>query len=82
MFETFKCLDCTINTHYIDEYYMLCNDVWLKINPLNKGMLCLGCAEERLNRKLQRSDFIDMPINLGFFPRSDRFLNRMGIIKE
>lgn len=75
----FVCVDCATDTCAIHEYYMLKDAIWNKIYDSPTGMLCLGCAETRLGRNLQRDDFIDMPINLGFFPRSDRFLNRMGL---
>jgi hypothetical protein len=47
----------------------------------NVGMLCLGCLESRLGRKLEPDDFSDAPINFGSkaFERSDRFKNRLGI---
>jgi len=44
------------------------------------GMLCIGCLENRIGRKLTRYDFMDAPINdLGYFPadRSDRLIDRL-----
>ena len=72
------CLDCGIDTMATDEYYMVLDDVWLKGVPDGQGMLCIGCLEKRLGRQLVASDFIAAPINLGFFPRSRRFLDRLG----
>jgi len=62
----------------ICEYYMINKDIWLDINPKDAGMLCIGCAEDRLGRQLTQKDFTDAPVNFGIFPQSDRFLNRMS----
>jgi hypothetical protein len=77
--ESFKCLDCGINTGDIGEYYSVEDDVWLLANPQHHGMLCIGCIEERLGRVLTPADFIDYPIN---YPdpkgKSKRFMERLG----
>ncbi len=68
------CVDCGIDTIEIDEYYMVWNDIW----PLEgRGMLCIGCLENRLGRELTREDFTDAPIN-EIFTYSDRLKNRLG----
>ena len=43
------------------------------------GMLCIGCLEHRIERKLRPSDFIDAPINDPLiFSKSERILDRMS----
>lgn len=37
----FICMDCGINTHDINEYYMVQNKIWDKVNPQIEGMLCI-----------------------------------------
>lgn len=59
----FTCIDCKINTHLINEYYMLKHHVWNKAHPANKGMLCIACVERRLGRLLRFGDFADVPLN-------------------
>lgn len=79
--EAAKCMDCGKDTQQIGEYYMLHNQVWYTIaaKTCGRGMLCLGCVESRLGRPLVSADFKrGVPINEGFFPRSDRFLDRIG----
>lgn len=72
----FLCLDCHVDTHDIDEYYMLQHHIWRSI--ATKGMLCIGCVEKRLGRTLTAPDF--MPVPLNFDPdhlRSERLVDRM-----
>ena len=58
----FYCLDCGFDTYY-GEYYMLADKLWLQANPKIDGMLCIGCVEKRLGRKLKKEDFINCPLN-------------------
>ena len=84
----FICNDCGVDTDKINEYYMIHNKLWdkaIKAYPMpikpetDLNMLCIGCCEKRLNRKLTLEDFIDAPINyIGFFKKSERFLNRLN----
>lgn len=62
----FVCKDCSANTLHIDEYYMLTDEVWDSIYKKRRGMLCIGCVESRLGRKLVPADFADVPLN--YFP--------------
>jgi hypothetical protein len=55
----FSCKDCASD---YDEYYMVQNDVW-KACGAGDGMLCIGCLEKRIGRKLRRQDFTDAPVN-------------------
>ena len=41
---------------------MVQNDIW-KAYGAGDGMLCIGCLEKRIGRKLRRQDFIDLPID-------------------
>jgi hypothetical protein len=58
-----NCLGCGVDTAEIGEYYMVRDEVWLRVNPGRAGMLCIGCVEKRLGRPLNPLDFTDAPIN-------------------
>lgn len=53
----FFCMDCDSDTYVTQQYYMLKDRLWKNVNPKVDGMLCLGCAENRLGRSLNRKDF-------------------------
>lgn len=56
------CLDCQEHTKY--EHYFLKNDVWMGEAKMGEvGMLCIGCVEARIERKLRSADFTDAYIN-------------------
>jgi hypothetical protein len=79
--DRWACLDCGFDCLNGDEYYMLRDRVWLRANPDGAGMLCVGCVERRLFRRLRPFDFNwDAPVN-GDGPwgarRSIRLDNRM-----
>jgi len=76
----FICLDCNVSTHEINEYYILKNQLWANVHPDNKGMLCIGCVEDRLGRKLNKDDFLECPLNSehNMFKKSDRLLDRLN----
>lgn len=79
MKRTSNCLDCKKNTDALGEYYMVHNRLWGRANPKDKGMLCIGCLENRIGRKLKSTDFTFCPLNAGnFFEGSERLQNRMG----
>ena len=80
-YKNFICIDCSVMTMGY-EYYMVTDKVWLKANPKEKGMLCIGCLEERLGRKLKNKDFtkclLNMNIALGAdYSNSERLLDRI-----
>jgi hypothetical protein len=50
-------LDCDADTDAINEFYLLHDRLWRRVNPAEAGMLCLSCCEQRLGRKLRRADF-------------------------
>ena len=59
----FFCVDCDVDTYVNEHFYMLQDELWARIAPDVDGMLCLDCAEKRLGRPLNSSDFSQMPIN-------------------
>ena len=74
----FCCKDCKADTSSLNEYYMVHDHIWLATGLSKQGgMLCLGCLEGRIGRRLCANDFSDYPINHGFFRRSERFLDRL-----
>jgi hypothetical protein len=79
---TFDCLDCSADTSTrgIQEYYMIHKPLWLQANPQDDGMLCIGCLENRIGRKLNANDFISCPVNTDDWPSSERKLNRLGYV--
>lgn len=69
----FNCVDCDFDTFY-GEYYMVRDSVWRRAkmkSHYNAGMLCIGCLQNRLRRKLTHRDFTPAPIN-SIFPDSMR----------
>ena len=74
------CVECGVDTVKIDEYFNLKDEVW-KAAEQNETdhMLCIGCVEARIGRKLVPADFTDAPINFpGGWPHSDRMKDRLG----
>jgi len=61
-FKNTLCLDCCVET-IPTEYYMVTNDLWSKAVPEYEGMLCIGCLEMRIGRKLNKNDFTKVPVN-------------------
>jgi hypothetical protein len=60
----FACVDCGADTLRLGEYYMVWRDVWAAAGPdCDDGMLCIGCLEARLGRRLSTLDFTDASIN-------------------
>lgn len=80
MDEDFLCLDCNVSTLWNGEYYMVKNKIWNKIHPDMEGMLCVGCLEERLGRSLIPADFTKCPLNTSAKGRSNRLMDRLGIL--
>jgi hypothetical protein len=74
------CFDCGRDTW--DEYFMLDNALWERTTTIRSrsAMLCVGCVERRLGRRLRRRDFTDVPINEPQFPweKSVRLLSRLA----
>ena len=77
------CLDCKVDTGKIAEHYFIQTDIWMKIVGSNKGMLCVGCLETRLGRKLTSFDFTACTINSPKYEaKSSRLLERLGVDKR
>jgi hypothetical protein len=73
------CSYCGENTILLDEYYMVRDDLWDRYGACD-GMLCIGCLETRLGRKLTPADFNDIPLNFkDDRDRSDRLRDRLGL---
>lgn len=81
----FLCLDCGVDTNKIDEYYMVKGHVWTQaMGDKPDGMLCIGCLEKRIGRRLQLQDFTEHMNQHGPWAGADRRLskrlaNRLGI---
>lgn len=72
------CLDCHVDTGRLYEHYFIETETWMSIVGSNQGMLCIGCAEKRLKRKLNRKDFPDVHINNPkLYIMSSRLLSRI-----
>lgn len=73
-----RCLDCRVDTGKAHEHYFVSTSIWLTVVGSNKGMLCVGCLEGRLGRKLVKADFTSAHINNPrLYPMSDRLRNRL-----
>lgn len=76
--DKFLCLDCGKDTGREHEHYFLFPEIWYLIHDSDKGMLCICCAEKRLERPLISTDFAPVWIN---DPKknkmSTRLLNRI-----
>jgi hypothetical protein len=77
----FLCLDCQLDTGQANEYFMLRDDVWALTGLSSQdGMLCIGCIERRIGRRLERADFAAVKMNHPkVFPMSQRLLERIGV---
>lgn len=74
----FLCLDCKMDTK--SEYYVIKISLWKIVNPNIKGMLCIGCLEQRLGRVLTKDDFTQAALNSSNIDRkSERLKDRLGI---
>lgn len=74
----FACIDCREDTGKMHEHYFVHTDLWLAAVGTIRGMLCVGCLEERLGRKLVPRDFPDVCINdPRYEPKSARLMKRL-----
>lgn len=81
---SFLCLDCSVDTDEIDEYYMVHHELWRQAAghsiAVLMGVLCIGCLEQRIGRQLSPQDFIPCPVNRApSRARSQRLKDRLGI---
>lgn len=73
-----KCLGCRIDTGKAHEHYFVKTEVWLLAHSSIRGMLCVGCLEDRIGRTLTKDDFTDAHINNPrLYPMSDRLRSRL-----
>lgn len=62
--ETELCVDCKVNCFETNEYYMVTDACWKRAGMTqNGGMLCIGCLEGRLGKRLQPRDFSECVLN-------------------
>lgn len=74
----FLCIDCHVDTGAIYEHYYINLETWLSVVGSKTGMLCIGCLEKRLGRKLNKVDFTDCTLNNPKFTKqSIRLSNRL-----
>lgn len=66
------CLDCGQCTKL--EHYFVHAHVWSQAHTSEQGMLCVGCIETRLKRKLTALDFTSAHINN---PRTNSMTDRL-----
>jgi hypothetical protein len=84
-FIDWKCLDCRTDTN--DEGYMVHNVLWLQAVEHYEEMrrdktvvLCIGCLENRIGRRLTPDDFTVCPLNqvdYYRFKKSNRLISRL-----
>lgn len=73
------CVDCSVDTILIGEYYMLHHFVWQQTGlGRYDGMLCISCVEKRIGRKLTSKDFSDFPVNSTPLFRSSLLAERLS----
>jgi hypothetical protein len=77
-----NCADCGLDTLEAGEWYMVHDEIWDEIwawdDVLSRQILCIGCLEKRIGRRLTGNDFTYAPINNppGFM--SDRMRDRLA----
>ena len=75
------CMDCDVNTQEIGEFYMVDWELWEQAVPGGKGMLCIGCLEARLGRRLEPTDFPELVTHHRHYDfNSRRLLDRSGML--
>ena len=74
------CTDCAKDAfaNPID-YYMVTDLLWRK-HGVGDGMLCMGCFEKRLGRKLAAVDIKICPLTTYYNPYTIRLLTEAGVI--
>jgi len=75
-----NCADCGLDTVVAGEWYDVHDEIWLQANVANvssRQILCIGCLEKRIGRRLTPRDFTDVPVNDPHRGKSDRMLDRL-----
>lgn len=73
------CADCYSSVER--EFYMVHNDLWESSGIPRRDLLCIGCLEARIGRRLTPGDFPDCPVNRDFDwvgRMSERLQDRLG----
>lgn len=73
------CDDCENDVKGLGEFhYKVKSEIWLKVAKSSE-VLCIGCLEKRLQRRLNINDFTNESINRrNFGKKSARLLNRLS----
>lgn len=59
-----NCVDCDVDVMEAKEYYMVTDSCWKRAGmESHGGMLCIGCLESRLGKKLTSRNFAECPLN-------------------
>ncbi|GAA0448663.1 hypothetical protein ACFQ2B_04875 [Streptomyces stramineus] len=79
--DEFPCHDCGAPTAPLDgpdEWYMVHDRVWRCARATEDSVLCVGCLEVRLDRRLLHTDFTAAVLNDPHDDQhSERLLNRL-----
>ncbi|WP_189456031.1 hypothetical protein [Streptomyces abikoensis] len=79
--DEFPCLDCGFLTAPLDgpdEWYMVHDSVWQCAGIAEDSVLCVGCLEARLDRRLLHTDFTPVALNdPDYGHHSERLLSRL-----
>ncbi|MCA6095150.1 hypothetical protein LE181_23655 [Streptomyces sp. SCA3-4] len=79
--DEFPCLDCGFLTAPLDgpdEWYMVHDSVWQCAGIVEDSVLCVGCLEARLDRRLLHTDFTPVALNdPDYGHHSERLLSRL-----
>lgn len=71
------CADCGADSS--NERYMVHDHVWATAGMCPFGLLCIGCIEKRLRRRLVAADFLDVGLNHDpGYQRSARLIDRLA----
>jgi hypothetical protein len=79
------CLDCKRDTSSrgLSEHYFVNLDLWMSVVGSKTGMLCIGCLEKRIGRKLIPSDFPNVHINrISTAGMSIRLIDRISPMRK
>jgi len=61
-----------------DEWYTVHDAVWSAAGATNSDVLCIGCLEGALGRRLESRDFVQTPLNTpDHYRHSERLNNRL-----
>lgn len=63
------------------EWYMVRSEIWESASREGgpPSILCIGCLEDRIGRRLTPDDFADLGINQPGWATSERLIDRLGV---